>query len=44
MILIDDLGINIGVRYMGEDVAKCKEFISYMRPLPSVRIHRPSAR
>ena len=30
MILIDDLGINIGVRYMGEDVAKCKEFISYM--------------
>lgn len=30
MILVDDLGINIGVRYLGKDVATCKEFISHM--------------
>ena len=30
MILIDDLGINISVKYIGDNIADCKEFISYM--------------
>ena len=30
MVLVDDLGINISVRYMGENIAECKYFISYM--------------
>lgn len=30
MILIDDLGINISVKYIGDDLANCKKFISYM--------------
>ena len=29
MILIDDLGINISVKYIGDNIADCKEFISY---------------
>ena len=30
MVLIDDLGINISVKYIGDDLANCKKFISYM--------------
>ena len=30
MIIIDDLGINISVKYIGDNIADCKEFISYM--------------
>lgn len=30
MIIIDDLGINISVKYIGNNIADCKEFISYM--------------
>ena len=30
MVLIDDLGINISVKYIGNDLANCKKFISYM--------------
>ena len=30
MIIIDDLGINISVKYIGDNITDCKEFISYM--------------
>lgn len=30
MVLIDDLGINISVKYIGDDLTNCKNFISYM--------------
>ena len=34
MIIIDDLGINISVRYTGRDVADCKLFISLLSNIP----------
>lgn len=30
MVLIDDLGINISVKYTGDNITNCKKFISYM--------------
>ena len=30
MIIIDDLGINISVKYIGDNITDCKEFISHM--------------
>ena len=37
MILIDDLGINISVKYIGDNITDCKEFISYMI---SIKAHK----
>ena len=37
MIIIDDLGINISVRYTGRDVADCKLFISYMTSIRALK-------
>ena len=37
MILIDDLGINISVRYIGRDIADCKLFISYMTSIRALK-------
>ena len=37
MIIIDDLGINISVKYIGDNITDCKEFISYMI---SIKAHK----
>ena len=37
MILINDLGINLSLKYMGKDIKGCKEFISYMTSLKAVK-------
>lgn len=42
MIIIDDLGINISVRYTGRDVADCKLFISYMTSIRALKKPRSS--
>lgn len=42
MILIDDLGINISVRYSGEDIEECKKFISYMKSIGAIKKIRGS--
>ena len=42
MIIIDDLGINISVRYTGRDVADCKLFISYMTSIKALKKPRSS--
>ena len=42
MIIIDDLGINISVKYTGKDIADCKLFISYMTSIKALKKPRGS--
>ena len=37
MILINDLGINISLKYIGKDITECKDFISFMASIQAVK-------
>lgn len=37
MVLIDDLGINLSVRYIGDSIADCNHFISYMKSIGAIK-------
>ena len=37
MILINDLGINLNLKYVGIDITECKQFINYMLSLDALK-------
>ena len=37
MILINDLGINLNLKYVGVDITECKQFINYMLSLDALK-------
>ena len=37
MILINDLGINLNLKYVGVDITECKQFVNYMLSLDALK-------